>query len=160
MRWLTAFIVFTLAGCGLAQFAQMQQELDAAKLQLSRDWAECDRLYPNKARKPVTPRIKCQAAAKNKYYAAWKQATGNEASDIIIHEKNMAQALLAAERFDKGEISVAEYNLEAETLTLQRANDAAAVQAAQTQAAAASRPRLPRTTNCNTFGSTVNCTTY
>jgi len=66
MRRLTVLIVFTLAGCGLARHAQIQKEVDAAALQMRRDWAECDRLYPDKYRKPVTPRIKCQTAAVDK----------------------------------------------------------------------------------------------
>ncbi len=172
MRWLTVLIVLMLAGCASSQIQKAQ---DAARLQLGRDWAECDSLYPDKNRKPVTPRIKCQAAANGKLAAAWKRATGNAPSDMVIHEKNVAQALLAAERFDKGEISAAEYNLEIANSNLEAENQrfhrkavAAKVDAARQEAAAstsaairaATQVRRPTTTNCNTFGSTVNCTAY
>jgi len=105
--------------------------------------------------------------------AAIERSTGSPHRDIALDAKQSAQALLAAERFDKGEISEAEYklelattNVEAETHRLQRENNAAAVAAQQQAAAAASQAAIqsaiPRTThtNCNTFGGTVNCTTY
>lgn len=83
--------------------------------------------------------------------------------------------LLAAERFDKGEISEAEFkleiansNLEAENQRFLREAEVAKVEAAQQGAAAATSAAInaatqvprPTSTSCNTFGSTVNCTTY
>jgi len=167
MRWLiTALIVFTLAGCGLVRQAEIRQELEVAKLQMDRDLAECARLYPDR-KPPVTPKMKCQAAAMDKRNAAIERSIGNPQRDIRIYEKQKAQVLLAAERFDKGEISEAEFdlelansNVESETQRLQRTNDAAAVQAAQGQAAAAWSAARPRTTNCNTFGGSTHCTTH
>ncbi len=173
MRWLiTALIVFTLAGCGLARQAQIKQASDAAKLQGDRDLAGCDRLYPDKYRKPVTPRVKCRTAAYDKVDAAINRSGANVQLDI--GKKHTAQMLVAAERFDKGELSKAEYdlalannNVASKSQLLQRENGAAAVAAQQQAAAAASQAAIqsatqPRTrhTNCNTFGSTVNCTTY
>ncbi len=165
MRWLTVLIVLMLAGCASGQQAAIREAAEAASLQWARDWAECDRLYPDKYRKPVTPRIKCQAAAVDKYSAAWKQATGSAPLDI--HAKHNAQALLAAQRFDKGEISEAEYKLEAENQRFHRKAVAAKVDAARQEAAAstsaaiqAATPPRTRRTNCNTYWGTVNCTTY
>jgi len=160
MRWLTALIVCTLAGCASAQHTQNMQELDAAKLQAERDRAECNRLHPAP---PVTPGIKCQAAANYKYLAVKERLLGNAHRDI--DEKHIAQALLAAERFDKGELSRAEYqlelansNVEANTHTRQRVNDDIKVRAAIL--AATPPPQLPTTTNCNTIGGMTSCTSY
>ncbi len=170
MRWLiTALIVFTLAGCGLSGQAQLQEAareaVEAANLQMDRDLAECQRLYPDRYRKPVTPRMKCVGAARDKNLAVRDRLVGNATLDIFAKQK--AQVLLAAQRFDKGEISEAEYKLEAENQRFHRKAVAAKVDAARQEAAAstsaaiqAATPPRTRRTNCNTYWGTVNCTTY
>ncbi len=161
MRWLTVLIVLMLAGCASAQLTPTprSQAIDAAGLQLNRDRAECDRLYTD-PRKLATPWVKCRFAATGKYRAVTDPLLRRNTSDILM--KNEAQALLAAERLDKGKISLAEFRLElaksnseAATQRQLRGNSAAMVRAAQD----AALPRT-RTTYCDTFGDSVNCTTY
>ena len=181
MRWLASLIVlFTLAGCGLARQAQIRQEIDVASVQHARAEASCEQQFPSKTQKPVTPRLKCFKAADDARNGTIQRLKGNAHLDVI--EAHYARALLAAERYDRGEISEAEYNVavaesraSANGQLADRRNKTAAVAAQQQAAAAASQQaataagdsiraatqvQRPTTTNCNTFGNTVNCTTY
>jgi len=179
MRWLTtALIVFTLAGCGLARQAEIKQAADQAQAQLGVGHVECERQYPDKYKRPVTPRVKCFNAANDRYNNAMARSVSNPVLDL--HDAHHARRLVAAERYDKGELSQAEYELamansrtEATSQANDRNNKAAAV-SAQQQAAAAQQSQAaiargraiqdafnPRTqttnTNCNSVGNSVNC---
>ncbi len=182
MRWLTALIVVTLAGCTSGQpnsgqpnarLAAVKQAVGEAAAKRDAARAECVRLYPDANKRPVTPRVKCFNAASYAFHSATDRIGGRPSRDIS--RTHNARRLVASERYDKGELSLAEYELEMANSTTasisqltERHNADAAVRAAQSQAAAARRQATaatlsatrPTTTNCNTFGGTVRCTTY
>jgi len=180
MRWLASLIVlFTLAGCGLARQAQIRQEIDVANVQHASAKASCEQQFPSETQKPVTPGLKCFKAADDARNGTIQRLKGNAHLDVI--EAHYARALLAAERYDRGEISEAEYRVAvaeskagANGQLFDRRNRTSAVAAQQRAAAAASQQAAtaagdsirdafkPTTThtNCNAIGNSVNCTTY
>jgi hypothetical protein len=170
-RWLVLASALTLAGCGLAQQAKIQEEIAVAKKTRDAQIAECKRRYPDHHRKPVTPRIKCFNEADLNYNAAYDQSVGNPQLDLV--RSFTAQRLVIGERYDNGHLSQAQYDAEmasaeadSNSPILQRQNEADMIAAAQSQAAAAyassaaassaaaaaSRPRT-----CTRIGYSVIC---
>lgn len=165
------FMVFmgcALAGCGLARNAELEKRLAEADRTRAAEEAKCDQAHPQP--RPVTPRMQCTSTA----YLNWLESTGNP--NLTLFRASIAQRLVIAERYDKGQISEAEYNAEAAKLDLaadtairQRNESAAMVSAAQQQASAASgQAALARQkaisdafrgnrTTCSTWGNTTTC---
>jgi hypothetical protein len=144
----------------LAQQAQLRKQLEEANRAHEADIAACERQYPDKNRKPATPRVKCFGEANV------RQATQTRNPDADLVRAMSAEMLVIAEQYDSGRLSEAQYEAaKAKTFSeytsraMQRQDNAAMASAAQQQAAAATvqayGANRPRT--CNTWGNTVTC---
>lgn len=161
--------------------AEIRKETEEATRIRDTEMAECKRLYPGaKANvKPVTPATKCEIDANVKYAIAIDRSAGNP--HLSSFKVLAARKLVAAERYDRGATTEAEYELE--TASAQAELDAsirktdnqmAMVAAAQQQADAASSMAVaavvssavpppqpiqppPRSVTCRTFGNTTTC---
>ena len=154
MRLGVILVAFALAGCGPSK---LQLEAQAARDAYEAAIAACERSFPDRHRKPVTPRVKCFNEA-NLNLAA----RGDPNVDLVT--AMTAQMLVLAERFDGGRFSEARFESEKavvfanyRTQVLQRENSAAVADAAQAQAWAAQQAATPRSVTCNRFGNTVTC---
>lgn len=160
-----------LSGCGLAQQAQIQKDADVAVARREAGFQDCDRRYPDKRKKPITPRMQCLNDVVIEYAVAADRSVGNPFMDLV--KLRNARVLAAADKFDKGQTSVAQLEVElAESdaeytnqVTI-RTNNAAMAGAAQQQAAAASQQAMtsairaatpPRPVACNTLGNSTTC---
>jgi hypothetical protein len=160
--------VALLAACGPSKL-----QLEAPAAQQTRDaaTASCERSYPDKHRKPVTPRVKCFNEARLDYAQAHERSVGNPALDL--EQLVSAQMLAIAERYDAGKLTVAQYEAEKaaaianySSAVLQRRQGAAMVRAAQDEAAAARQQAAAAAqqainssmpTTCSRVGNTVTC---
>jgi hypothetical protein len=121
------------------------------------------RLYPDPHRKPISPRIKCFNDATLAYYTAF---AGNPWSDLVrVFTARMA---VIAEKYDVGQISETQFDSEkAQAVAnytvqiMQRPYSTAKVDAAPTQAAAASKQAvatvLPKQMTCVPTFNDTNC---
>lgn len=173
MRILLYAAPLALAGCGLTMQAKQQQTVEIYRSAAE----ECDRIYPNQTKKPVTLRVICMNRALDRIAATAPR-------DIDIIRLLQAERLVAAERYDKGLTTEAEYvatiaRLDSNTTTAAGVRDRDQQQtiAAQTAASAAmmaqgaatiaaSRPTpvappppppMPRDVRCTTYGNVTNC---
>lgn len=158
-------IALMLSGCGLAMQAAEQQRFNEASGTLASEQAACERQYPDRLKKPVTPRVKCLMNAFRKF-----QSNGPYADLAMVAA---AKTELAAEHYDSGRISTAEYEVaiaqaraEAASAGAQRNNSSVAANAAASQAYAAQQQATistmqaltpPRPVTCNRFGNSVTC---
>lgn len=152
--------VLFCGGCGWALQAQLQKEIETAGKAHVAETADCERLYPDKYRKPTTPRIKCFNEAN------LKQTSRINPNNVDLAKALAAEMLAIAEQYDAGRLTPAQYEAaktrtfsDYTTRAMQRQNGVAMAEAAQQQAAAASMQAYganrPRT--CNTWGNTVTC---
>lgn len=155
-RFLWMLITGTLAGCGLAIEARLQEAQKLYEAQV----AQCERLYPDRHRKPTQPRVSCFNNANMKL--------AEHDPDIDLTRAMTTQMLVLAERFDAGRSTPAQFEAEKaavfadyRTRVMQRQNSTAMANAAADQAAAARQQAIaatmPKTTTCNRFGNTVTC---
>ncbi len=162
-----------MSGCGLAQQARFRNDEADATTQQSIALAECNRLFPDKNQKPVKARIECLNNADLNYQYAMARSIGRSEIDIV--SVMAAKRLVAAERYDNGLTTSAQYSAEvaeigsaATSQILARKNNAMVAQAAVNQAnaaeqqAAAARQQaitasIPRQITCNTYGTMTTC---
>jgi hypothetical protein len=131
----------------------MQAKLQEAQKTYETQVAACERMYPERHRKPTLPRVKCFNEANMKL--------AEQDRDIDLVRVMTTQMLVLAERFDAGRLTEAQFEAEKaavfadyRTRVLQREDSATIADASRQQAIAAS---MPRTTTCNRFGNTVTC---
>lgn len=178
MRILIWALCLSLAGCGMAQQARVQQESSAATSIRDQQSAACESQFPDRRSKPATPRISCLNQAELTYHQAMARSVGNPYLDLI--HLSHAQRLQVAQRYDKGEIDPAQYEVELAQIAADannqisaRMNNATIAASAQQQAAAASQQAAiarqqaitsaiqsaapPRPVSCTRFGNTVTC---
>ena len=176
-------VTLLLAGCGLAQQAQISQGAHDAQTKRDAAFAACREQFPNKA----TDRAKCVSAADLEYHFAMQRSVGHPGIDLI--QLSHARQIALAEQYDAGKITKAEYNAksaeiiaETNSLLQARLNNAAVASAAQQQAIAARQQAalqtmtagaaimsgglstastpMPTTTSCRPLGGTIHCTHY
>jgi hypothetical protein len=159
--WVVLASALTLAGCDLAQQAKIREEAALPTKTLDAQIAECKRRYPDRHRKPVTPRIKCFNEADLNYHADLLYTVVNPQLDLV--RSFTAQRLVIGERYDNGRLSQAEFDAEMASAevdynsrVLQRQNEAEMIAAAQSQAAAA-RAAASSPTTCTRLGNSVTC---
>lgn len=164
LRIVCAFLGVFIAGCA---GAQIQQQAQLASQVRAAAQAKCDRIFPEKYKRPVSPRIECLNQADLEFADAHQASTGNNpfyANTRVL----LAKRSLAAQRYDAGKSTEAEYELEVATAATEFTkavddyqNNKAIVAAAQQQANAATSlaitASLPKTQTCNVFGDTVTC---
>jgi len=156
---LCAALLTSLFGSGLARQAEMQKASEEAKQVMQAEIAECERLYPNKTQRPVTPRVRCLTDAGMRYAQAGVNF-GNK--NIDLDRLMRAKLLVVAEEYDAGKMTEAQFDLqkaqvvaEHNSAVAQRQNSAAMVDAARLQAIAAMDANSPKT--CAGYGNTVTC---
>lgn len=170
-----ALAISILAGCGLAHEAALRDQSKVLEQRLKSEIAECERLHPDPYRKPVTERVRCKNAAVLRLYEAAQKLDGSGQVDLV--QLANARRLVAAERFDRGLTTKAQYDTEIaeidvahRTEFLARENNATMSAAAQQQAAAASQQasiarqkaisdafKPPRSVSCTTYGNITTC---
>jgi len=144
---LTAFVAsLLLTGCGLVAFEEAGSNLDE-------DLAICNRLYPNKRQKPTLPRIDCVVSARTHYFASLPPYYAKKYFDI--NRLTAAQMRVAAERFDKGISTEAEF--EAEMASAQLRFNAVIEQHTNSAAMLAAAQRAARPQTCTASGNTMTC---
>ena len=168
-----------LSACGLAQQVQLQQQEATARPIHDSARGECERLFPDRLKRPVVSRVRCLNSADEAYYAMAAPR------DIDLIRLALAQRLVAAERFDQKQLSEGEYEAASATIfadlqTQARQRDQIALQNHQAQQAASAAmiasgaammtppppppppapPRFPTNTNCTTTGATTNCQSW
>jgi hypothetical protein len=165
----TFSVACVLSGCGLAHQIQFQQRVAEAQKINAAEAAECKARHPEPNQKPVTPWIKCLNATNYKF--------ASQVGDPNIDLLRLASAQMVAlgERYDSGQLTEAQYDVEKATIgasynsqLLQRRNStlmanaavdqaSAAQQQAAATTAAAINSSTPKTTTCNRLGNTVTC---
>jgi hypothetical protein len=157
-------VLVLVGGCGLAKQIQINKEAEAAKKAQAAQIAECERLFPDRLRKPVTPRVKCFNEANLSYHMAYARSVGNPYLDLV--RLMTAQMLLIAEKYDAGGLTEAQFEVAKATAqsdyaskVADRKNASAMVGAAQTQADAAQRRAIAASmpVTCNRYGNSVTC---
>lgn len=130
-----ASIGVLLAACGLAQDAEFRKAHELDQSRAREALSECERRFPDGEKKPVSGRVKCvtdahifQARISEKY---------ERVPVVDLANLYQAKALLAAEKFDRGAISVSQYRLEMAQLHSQFVSQLAARQTSARSAAAA-----------------------
>ena len=158
MRFAFAVLLAPLLfGCGPSQrqlAADITRDYEAAL-------ASCERSFPERYKKPVTPRMRCFVAANSA-----RAVRENYHTDLM--DAMNAQMLVAAERFDAGRLT--ETRFEAEKATIyanfegkmqERDDRKAMVRATQAQANAAANAAMaasiPKSVTCYTTGRITNC---
>jgi hypothetical protein len=118
-----------LTGCASVAFEEAGSNLDE-------DLAGCNQLYPNKRQKPTLPRIDCVVSARTHYFASLPPYYAKKYADI--NRLTAGRMRVAAERFDKGISTEAEFEAEIASAQLQfnavideRTNSAAMLAGAQ-----------------------------
>lgn len=177
-RCCAMMISLILPACGLAHQAKIQKDADSAQAEADRAASECERLHPDKNRKPVTPRTQCFNDARLNYGLAMDRSIGNLNLDLF--RLSNARMLVVAERFDSGKTTVAQFELEKAEAQANfndqiaaRHNSATIAAAAQQQAAAASQQATAaseqsinsavtaatstKPVSCSRIGNTVTC---
>lgn len=164
-----------LMGCGLAHQAQLNKDREEADARRAAGEADCIKRYPDKHRKPVSPRVKCINDVMLAYFTAIQRTVG--AVDLDLVNAHHAQRLVAAERYDTGKTSAVQFEAEVAKLVAEfrteaasRRNSAAMASAAQQQAAAASQQavlaqqkaisdafQVPKPVTCTTIGNSMTC---
>jgi hypothetical protein len=145
MRGFLVIVALLIGGCAAAE---RQKAFDDAKLSYDRDVANCERQHPGPHKRPIVPRVQCFNEARLRFLA-------NDASYADLDRALSARLLVAAEKYDAGRLTIAEYEAEKTGLIanynsdIQRRRDSAAMVNA---ARAASMPVV-----CNKFGNTVTC---
>ncbi|MGO9460685.1 MAG: hypothetical protein ACLPWS_04030 [Rhodomicrobium sp.] len=141
-----------LFGCGLARQAEMERSVEDAKKVMQAEIAECERLYPSKTQRPVTPRIRCMKDARTKLAEV---ALGLGDKNYDQHMLVLAKLLVIAEQYDAGKLTEAQFELqkaqaiaEYNSVLAQRQND-------NMIATAAMVASMPKT--CTGYGNTVTC---
>ena len=165
---LFGFLLFAalalVGGCCLVKQVQINQESEAATKAQAAQIAECERLYPDRLRKPVTPRVKCFNEANLSYHTAYDRSVGNPYLDLA--RLMTAQMLFVAEKYDAGGLSEAQFEVAKATVqsdyaskVAERGNASAMVGAAQIQADAAQRRAIAASmpVTCNRYGNSVTC---
>ena len=147
-------------GCGIARQMKINDDLKAAQEAADRGIAECDASHPGKFTRPVLPRIRCMNAVELQRQESIGRSVGNP--NLDLHRLTAAKRLAVAERFDKGQSSEIEYELQLATVHSEhtnaansRLNSATLAAAAAKQASAASAANRP--VSCTRLGNTVNC---
>jgi hypothetical protein len=156
-----------LTGCGLSRHAQRETAIENKEPPIAKQNNEaidqCQKLYPDPHRKPILPRIKCFNDATLAYYTAF---AGNPWSDLV--RVFTARMVVIAEKYDVGQISETQFDSEkAQAVAnytvqiMQRPYSTAKVDAAPTQAAAASKQAvatvLPKQMTCVPTFNDTNC---
>jgi len=147
--------------------SRLQQQALQAKQVYDAEAAQCDRDHPGGAVKPSVLRINCH------YKAHIKFLKGDRDADLL--QALYTQSLVAAERYDSGKLTFAEFEAvkakaiaDYNTQRAQRQNSATVANAAAYQAAAAEsqahaarqqaiNTTFPRARTCNTYGNTTTC---
>lgn len=158
-------IASLLASCGLVTHLARGQQLKQLETAYAAERADCEKRFP--AKKPAAPRVRCRNDALIKRNAAMEQLPGHvRISDLA--RLASARYVLAAERYDAGRLSDAEYDLEVaaaeneySTRWHDRVNGVTMATAAENQAAAARQQAIqsaiPKSVTCNRLGNTVTC---
>jgi hypothetical protein len=175
-RCILVALSLNLSGCGLAQQAQLRSQYEQSSAVMQRELAECNRRYPKRVKGQAADALRCSNAA---FERNARSVPGNNADLVTLAG---AKAVAAAERFDNGQITEAQLDVELATIhtefaggTQSRTNQGIMANAAAQQAAAARQqaamqsvaagaaimaPPAPTTTNCSVFGNTMNCKSY
>lgn len=158
-----AGMVATLCACASPI---IQAEADAAAQRLAAEQADCRRTH--KPDKPVTPVVRCTLDADLRWHEAKARSVGHPNLGFVTMAHS--QILAAADRYDAGKTSRAEFDAEAQRWMLQinervnadavasmRANQAASTALISAGAAMMASPPPPQTIRCETFGNTTTC---
>lgn len=176
-RKLIVVTTAVLSGCGMNQNAQFHAIGNAANETRQQEFAACAAKFPPGVRGKSADNVRCTNAANAKFHRA---LPGNTNIDLI--DVANTQAVVAAEKYDSGLISKAEFDAEmaqiasrtkqafsdrdaqaSNTYAMQQQAAAARQQAAMGSIAAGAAimaPPQPSNTSCTTFGDTVNCRHY
>jgi len=160
-----------LAGCASAAHSELE-EANAAAARLG---AACNQKFPDPHKKPTVARQQCLNEAYRPAEIARSRILGPGSYDLA--NLSMARLVVIAEKYDRGEITAAQYDqaraeaqaaYSAELQSRQIATMMA--DAAQRQAAAAQQNAMwqaygaavkatvpPPTVTCDKFGSTITC---
>jgi hypothetical protein len=155
-----------LTGCGLSRHAREtagENKVPVITKQNNEAIDQCQKLYPDPHRKPALPRIKCFNDATLAYYAAFAD---NPWSDLA--REFTARMVVIAKKYDVGQISETQFDVEKAqavakytSQVIQRENNAAVLNAAPTQASAASKQTLatvlPKQMTCVQTFNSVTC---
>lgn len=106
MRLLTVVATAGLCGCGLAQQAQLEQLHQQSQASLQADLSACKSRYPGLVKGQAADSLRCSNAA----YERNAQALPGNNKDLISLAG--AKSVAAAERFDNGQITKAELDVE------------------------------------------------
>jgi hypothetical protein len=145
-------LALTLCGCGLARQQELQAQRAALNQQAQAAIQECDTKFPKGATPTAIARAQCLNDATEITRPVW----GGSADLVNVF---MTSRLAAAERFQKGQITFAQYSEEVATKWSQlvseeqRRNLANRSVAAQETAA----QNIGGPTSCTRIGNTVNC---
>jgi hypothetical protein len=149
---LLVVLALSLSGCGLARRQEMQAQKAALKEQSAAAVQECDAKFQKGAVPTAVARAQCLNDAMEIMRPLW----GGSADLVSVF---MTGRLAAAERFQKGQITFAQYSEEvankwSQVVTEeQRRNLANRSVAAQETAA----QNIGGPTSCTRVGNTVNC---
>lgn len=163
-----------VGGCGIAHQAKMQALSDAAEKAHATAIAACDAQYPIRKRGSEVALRQCKGAANIKYALA---QPGTPNADLVRLAN--ARSAEAAERYDSGKLTDAQYELELAAISSElvsgmdsRSNAKTMAEAAEGQANAAQQQAAsqraqdiekafapPKKTRCTTIGNTTNCST-
>jgi hypothetical protein len=109
--FLMVLIGVALSGCGLAARQAAREEIQKTA-QAERD--ECNRLYPDKHRRPVMPRVRCISSALLKEWVGYDRVRlpAYEVAQLDLVRLMSSRVIVAAERYDNGRLTEAEYDAE------------------------------------------------
>lgn len=181
-----ALLVMLLAGCGMAQQMQTNQQAEDAQAKRIAAVTACKSKFPTVTTKPAVEGIRCRNEADLEYHLAMERSVGHPGLDLvrIAHAKRLS----LAEQYDAGKLTPSQYELavaqvesEATSSIQARMNSAAMANAAQQQAMAARQQAAMqgvlagaavmtggvsgpapahRTTSCRPLGGTLHCNHY
>jgi|SRR5690606_8103509 hypothetical protein len=183
MKRITLGLFVMLAGCGIAQQAQISQQAHDAYSRREAAFSACKEQFPKRG----VARTKCINAADLEYHLAMQRSVAHPGLDIV--QLSHARQLALAEKLENKQISETEYDIESSRILAEansqlqaRVNNAMIASAAQQQAIAARQQAalqtmaagaaimsgglstastpMPTTTSCRPLGGTIHCTHY
>lgn len=181
MRYLMLCVIAaSTSGCGIGPSYNAGMSAQSA---INSGLQECQQKYPKRQKGNAAAALRCSNGVYEQY--AWVSAGNN--GDLV--RLAGLKSVEAAERYDAGKITDAQFDLELATIDSQfktemanRTFQSASASAAQQQAAAAQRQAamqqmatgmaimnankppppapLPTNTRCTTYGNTTNCNSF